>query len=500
MFHSGTARHGRQHPRGQTLVFMALGLLVFLGFVALSIDGGMLLSTRRSAQASADSAALAAAYARVRGENWQQRAWDVASENGFDASRGDVIQVTCETAAGAPCPAAWNYDEEFIRVSIQTTRKTAFAQLFSHDELETTVEAVARVRVDKQPLFGMDAFVALAPHGQGGLSGGIKLNSNSIVIIHGGGMLSNSDDSDKSIWGLGTSRIYLDDGQALKAVGGVTVPYPDCSSGACVTGIDQMPYPPTDYLNKKVPAMPSLPACTDNVRGRDLESYNNGTLGSSGTTKVYCVDGDVDLEDITMLGHITFVMQDRDSQVTFDNDVEIEYLDIFMEDGEVEFKAGVDFHADHLHVYGSGDASINILGNTNVRSEDTLFYLMEGNVDWNGNASVKFCGPPKDDPRGFGGLTMYLAQYDGSPDLHIHGNTENWIAGTVLAPRATIVYNGNSDNYFSAVNCHGITDTQGYPTQVIGYSLKFNGNTFSEVDFNTDFIFTANAPVIELVK
>jgi Flp pilus assembly protein TadG len=48
-------------PRGQILVMFALGLIVFLGFAALTVDIGFLLVTQRSYQNAADEAALAGA-------------------------------------------------------------------------------------------------------------------------------------------------------------------------------------------------------------------------------------------------------------------------------------------------------------------------------------------------------------------------------------------------------------------------------------------------------
>jgi uncharacterized membrane protein len=44
--------------KGQALIFLALGMVVFLGFVALAIDGGMLFSDRRHAQNASDASAL----------------------------------------------------------------------------------------------------------------------------------------------------------------------------------------------------------------------------------------------------------------------------------------------------------------------------------------------------------------------------------------------------------------------------------------------------------
>ncbi len=44
--------------KGQAIVFLVLGLVVFLGFVALAIDGGMALADRRHSQNSADASSL----------------------------------------------------------------------------------------------------------------------------------------------------------------------------------------------------------------------------------------------------------------------------------------------------------------------------------------------------------------------------------------------------------------------------------------------------------
>ena len=48
------------------IVFLVLGLVVFLGFVALAIDGGMALADRRDAQNATDASALAGAAAAAQ--------------------------------------------------------------------------------------------------------------------------------------------------------------------------------------------------------------------------------------------------------------------------------------------------------------------------------------------------------------------------------------------------------------------------------------------------
>ena len=49
----------RVSEKGQALVFLVLGFVAFLGFVALAIDGGMAYSDHRNSQNATDAASLA---------------------------------------------------------------------------------------------------------------------------------------------------------------------------------------------------------------------------------------------------------------------------------------------------------------------------------------------------------------------------------------------------------------------------------------------------------
>jgi Flp pilus assembly protein TadG len=52
--------------KGQVIVYLVIGLVVFLGFVAMAIDGGMVLADRRDAQNATDASALAGAAAAAK--------------------------------------------------------------------------------------------------------------------------------------------------------------------------------------------------------------------------------------------------------------------------------------------------------------------------------------------------------------------------------------------------------------------------------------------------
>src|SRR3990172_6590357 len=56
----------KKSEKGQALILIALAAVGLFAFTALAIDGGMVFSDRRHAQNAADTAALAAALAKIR--------------------------------------------------------------------------------------------------------------------------------------------------------------------------------------------------------------------------------------------------------------------------------------------------------------------------------------------------------------------------------------------------------------------------------------------------
>src|SRR3989304_3970140 len=72
--------------RGQALVIFALAAIGIFGIVALAVDGSAKFSDRRHAQNAADTAALAAAFAKV------------------DALTNGVSDISPTTSSWATCP------------------------------------------------------------------------------------------------------------------------------------------------------------------------------------------------------------------------------------------------------------------------------------------------------------------------------------------------------------------------------------------------------------
>src|SRR5687768_3698245 len=90
----------KKSEKGQALVIIALAAVGLFAFTALAIDGSRVFSDRRHAQNAADTAALAAALAKIRTPDYPPNAPDApnlaAIEAGEDRaeSNGYVTDVT----------------------------------------------------------------------------------------------------------------------------------------------------------------------------------------------------------------------------------------------------------------------------------------------------------------------------------------------------------------------------------------------------------------------
>src|SRR5512142_1427492 len=83
--------------RGQALILMAMAAIGLLAITGLAVDGSMKFSDRRHAQNAADTAAVAGALAKLKGDpQWNLTALDRARENGYDnyfPSNDNRVQV-----------------------------------------------------------------------------------------------------------------------------------------------------------------------------------------------------------------------------------------------------------------------------------------------------------------------------------------------------------------------------------------------------------------------
>ncbi|HNT26175.1 MAG TPA: Tad domain-containing protein [Anaerolineales bacterium] len=290
-----------QSEKGQAVIFLILGLTIFMGFLALAIDGGMVYADRRNAQNVADSAALAGAAAaslyledhQIYYNSWDCDSWGIyhakvagldaainraaANNMAIDADNTDLngVLVTCGQQFNG------TYTERFIDITVDISQATTttFAHLLMSDEsLSNHVVAVTRIHPRMPMAFG-NAIVALNPAGCSGNSNGIVIHGNATVYVDGGGAFSNG--------------CLQGNGQPVMDVTNGTIAYiEDFNPGNA--DWEPAPIQATAPIPAEQYALPE-PDCT----GRWVSSLD-GTLDPG----LYCISGDLKINaNKTVVGH-----------------------------------------------------------------------------------------------------------------------------------------------------------------------------------------------------
>jgi uncharacterized membrane protein len=144
---TGAARPGRD--RGQIVVLFALCMLAMIAFAGLLIDGGLAWSSRRQAQAAADTAALSAAYSVVNGaaDGGAAAAVDVAGQNGFAGDLLDCMGHVIKSGGVVITPI----DATHVQVTVTRALHTTFAQAIGQSCYLVSATATAYMDTAKTP-------------------------------------------------------------------------------------------------------------------------------------------------------------------------------------------------------------------------------------------------------------------------------------------------------------------------------------------------------------
>jgi len=241
-----------QYESGQVLVLVVIGMVALLGITALVVDGGNVFLDYREAQNAADSAALASALARVRGENFVQKANEIAAINGYNNDGAtNTVQVYSPPVDGSHVG-----DIEYIQVIINSRVDTFFGGVIGQEFIINKVSSVTRTKtpVLDELVYGY-AVVSLAPTSDCDNKKSFWLHGEGTLDITGGGVFINSNNPDCALIEQGNGSIRIRDGYPITIVGGARIqkpnlltPYPPR------TGATPLPYPP--------PFMPPKIGCT----------------------------------------------------------------------------------------------------------------------------------------------------------------------------------------------------------------------------------------------
>ena len=132
--------------QGQAIIVIAFAIVALVGFAALAIDGGRVLADRRHAQNAADTAAFAAALAKVKGQDYTDAGQIRAASNDYDNNgTSNIVEVNLCNETGITCklPTGAN-PANYIRVKITSHVHTIFARVLGISNLTNVVEAVAK--------------------------------------------------------------------------------------------------------------------------------------------------------------------------------------------------------------------------------------------------------------------------------------------------------------------------------------------------------------------
>ena len=164
---------------GQMLILFVLMLGVLMGFVALSIDVGMILHERRSQQNAADAAALAAVADLPDSPSAAiAAAYDWANRNGYSSADGATVTVNTPYLGNAGA----------IEVIIEEDEPFIFARVLGLDSIAVHARAVANI--DPGTIGANAAILLLNEHD----CSAFKMSgTNDLTITNNGAIVVNSD-------------------------------------------------------------------------------------------------------------------------------------------------------------------------------------------------------------------------------------------------------------------------------------------------------------------
>ncbi|MBV6397108.1 MAG: hypothetical protein HFACDABA_02713 [Anaerolineales bacterium] len=238
--------NAKKTEKGQALILIVFAIVGLIGLTALAVDGGMAYSERRQSQNSADSAALAAALAYSRGNNYTAAAQSSAVSNNYDNDGvTNTVSVSMANTPNGLCPGG-QPGKDFT-VSIWQQVDTYFGPVVGINEVNSTVTATARSCGSYDaPMFMGNAVVALRPTGTV-----FDAHGTPDWLVTGGGIFANSSSGSSATCG-GASGVTA---PSATAVGGVGFSCHTVNVDSIVIGATQ--YQPSDYT----PKLPRVPAC-----------------------------------------------------------------------------------------------------------------------------------------------------------------------------------------------------------------------------------------------
>ena len=398
--------------RGQAIILVVFSIIGLIGMTALAIDGGNALIDRRRTETAASAAALTAALTRINGGDWRSAALASAKSNGYN---NDGISSIIEMNT-PPLSGPYEGDSEYIEVIITSHLSTYFGVVIGVPRVTNVARAVTQTKPSEYgALFDGYALVSLVPHSEcpEDKKKSFWIHSEASIILTGGGIFVNSDNTDCAIMQYGSGSIRITDTSPIVVVGGEDIQKPKLITPYPIqTGAVPMAYPPA--IKMPDVGCGSKTATVDELTGTSMSSGNwdgEEDFPPEGVTQLekgtYCISGDVVIKSGSKLDGNGVLL--------------------ILEDGEF---------------LASGDAEIWLTAPLSGKAKGLLIYMPienQGRVVLNGNAGSRFRG------------TIFAP----GGDIRLNGNDSDYgyhsqIIGKYIEvdgqDKIVITYN-NEDNY-----------------------------------------------------
>ena len=413
----------KKNEKGQALIFIALVAVVLFGFAGLAIDGSMAFSDQRHAQNAADTSALAAALAKIRGNNWNaavDTARARASSNGYDNNTTtNVVEVYLCSDPNANCialpPGAQR--TEYINVRITSHVKTYFARIIGRREIINRVDAVARaVPGYRTSTFGGNAIVALNKDACPAFDYG----GGSTTTVTGSGIFVNSRCDGTGAYNASNQGLNSSSNNTTltvpcyNVVGGTTVRSSSLiTTGDCSSSTNNssafMPNPLSIYQKIDILCGPTA-------------TYTATTLNPGS------------------------------------------YSGAFPPGNQTIMNPGI-------YCISAGNQAFSLSGGQTLTGSNVLIYMKSGNVNWtSGGIQLSAMQGVND---AYDGLLLFMAQGNCS-DVSITGNGTSRYVGTILAPCSLVKLAGGSSTGNQNV----------LENQIIADKVQLTGSNSLSINYN----------------
>lgn len=400
----------KKQESGQALILIVFAIIGLIGLTALTVDGGNAYSNRRHAQNAADTAAIAAARAKVRHEPWKGAALAIASANGFTDDFSDIntsdalnnVEVYgCEEPA-ADCSGIYAGDPKYLQVKITSNVDTYFARVIGFEQFTNRVSSIALAEPDTLvPTVLGNAMISLmcgCKNEHGWNKDPFTISGNTVSIVGGSGVFVNSDCDDAFNQDGGAS---MDSEYGVCVVGGydyaagsIAPPPQQAADGCgtplpCPSGID-FPEVSCDFDQNgtiegdelgtitQISAKPRVYMATPGYYGGSFPSVSpSGKLILQ--KGVYCIE-----DNFTLNSTWTITTDIDDNGV---HDTATEGVLITTENGGIRFNGSSNLNLHAMNDPGLDDDYRNL-----------LLYIPPGNtspLDINGSSGSEFTGSIK---------------------------------------------------------------------------------------------------------